>query len=179
LTDSLQFEQRARELRLAFDSAFAKPAKLAEPDFEELLLISIAGDRYALRLHEVSAIRESPTIVEVPSDAPGLLGIAGVHGNVVPVFRLAHLLGYTPSGETLPWLVVCGSDDAVAFAFDGFESFVRAPRSALRSSEAEPGRKFLTEFFSTPNGPRPVVALTEVIATIRRRSEKGREREET
>jgi purine-binding chemotaxis protein CheW len=167
-------ELKVRELRRAFDASFAQPAQTAAVDVENLLLISVSGDRYALKLREVSAIAQRPVIVEVPSQAPGLLGIAGIRGNIVPVFRLATLLGYSISGDTLSWVIVCGSDDAMAFAFDGFDGYVCAERSLLMASELQQ-RCYVEEFFAAPSGPRPVVALTQIVAAVRRRSESGSE----
>ena len=126
---------RASQLRLAFDSAFALPPSVASPPGEDLLTIRVAGDPYAIRLTDIAEILTERRIVAVPSVTPDLLGLAGIHGGIVPVFGLSSILGYAPDPGSPRWMVLCSSEEPFALAFSDFEGYLRLPTSALHADE--------------------------------------------
>ena len=85
-------ESTAAALRQAFDLSFALSPPPASPEVEDLLTLRVAGNPYAIRLRDIAGIVAGRKVVPVPAITPGLLGLAGIRGGVVPVFGLASIL---------------------------------------------------------------------------------------
>jgi chemotaxis signal transduction protein len=166
---------KAAELRRAFDRSFAQPPPPTAPETEDLLSIRVGGDPYAIRLRDIAGIVAGRKVVPVPTAAPGLLGLAGVRGGIVPVFGLAAILGYGPSHESPRWMVVCGVDDPIALAFSELEAYLRLPASCLHADQTfRATRPHVDQVVSTDAGIRAVIGIPNVMATIRNRG--GHER---
>jgi chemotaxis signal transduction protein len=118
-------DQRAAELRRAFDHEFAEPPALARPETVGLLLVRVHADPYALRVTDLSSLVSRRKVAPLPSGRPELLGVAGIRGALVSVYGLAALLGYPPAAHDCPWLALSASPDPVALAFEELEGFVR------------------------------------------------------
>ena len=84
---------KADQLRQAFDRSFAMPPSMSSPEDEDLLMIRVAGDPYAIHLLDIAEIVTDRRVVSIPAVTPHLLGLAGIHGSIVPVFGLASILG--------------------------------------------------------------------------------------
>ena len=172
LTASID-DNRAVQLRENFDRSFALPPSLASPEFEDLLMIRVAGDRYAIRLLDIAEIVTGRKIVAVPSATPDLLGLAGIRGGIVPVFGLSSILGYSPDSEPPRWMILCGSEEPIALAFSDFEGYLRLPKSELHADEnfsaTSEHMNYVTQVASTSDGVRSVISLTLIMATIRNR----------
>ena len=164
---------RASQLRLAFDSAFALPPSVASPPGEDLLTIRVAGDPYAIRLTDIAEILTERRIVAVPSVTPDLLGLAGIHGGIVPVFGLSSILGYGPDPGQPRWMIICGAEEPIALAFSDFEGYLRLPASALHADEnlgtTREHVKYVNQVASTPDGVRAVISIPLIMASIRNR----------
>jgi chemotaxis signal transduction protein len=159
-------ESKAAELRSRFDSAFALPRQAAAEDFEDFLQVSVGSERYALRLSELAGLVARRPITPVPSRAPGLLGVAGIRGEIVPVFGLASLLGGADD-RSPPWLVLSAAPHSIALGFSAFDGFSRLARSELhRGTAAGP---YSNSFISTAEGARAVIAVPLLVATLRNR----------
>ena len=159
------------ELRRAFDLSFALPPAQALAELEDLLAIRVAGDRYAIRLRDVTGLVAGRTIVPVPADAPDLLGLAGLRGGVVPVFGLASILGYGQAPAEPRWLILCGAEEPLALACSDFEGCLRVPKASLHACEdLRPTRQYVEQVASTEAGARAVIAMSLVVATIRKQS---------
>ena len=150
---SQDMARRKAQLREAFDSAFALPPVQRDDGREVFLIVGAGSGRYAARLDALLGLERGRKIVPLPSPAPGLLGLAGFRGQLIPVFDLAMLLGASaagrgsgpgvPQGEVArgpQWLVLCKGQPAVALAFGRFEGLV------LVSSQ---------DVFAGPPGERP------------------------
>lgn len=165
--------QNAAQLRQAFDSTFAVPPSLAPTDVQDLLTIRVAGDHFAIRLLDIVEIVTEHTIVSVPSVTPDLLGLAGIHGGIVPVFGLSSILGYGPDSGLPRWMIICGTEEPIALAFSDFEGHLQLPRSALHVDEnfrsTHENVKYVNQIASTPLGVRPVISIPLIMATIRNR----------
>lgn len=160
-------EARAVELGRRFDASFAHPRALISPDFEDILRIRVGADAWALRLRDVSALVARRTIVPVPSPAAGLLGLAGVGGDIVPVFGLTALLGGEADPEPPAWLVLSTGPHRVAFGFTAFEGLLRAPKASLHAADgAGPARRYGAELIITEEGARAIVALPLLVETL-------------
>jgi purine-binding chemotaxis protein CheW len=173
---------RAEELRRAFDGGFARPPGAGARDTEEILAIRIGADPYALRLAELAGLHAGKAITPLPGDVPGLLGIGGFRGALVPVYDLRALLGLGglggggggAIGAAAPrWLVIAAAAP-VALAFDGLDAFTRVPRDAVAVHDgAAPGH--VRHAVRTPDGMRPIVDIPSMLDAIRARARPRKE----
>jgi len=164
-------ESHAAELRRAFDLSFASPPPGAAQEVEDLLAIRVAGDCYAIRLREIVGMIAGRRVIPVPSAALDLLGVAGIRGEVVPVFGLASILGYGQGSGPPRWMVLCGTEDPIALAFSDFDGYLRLPSSALHVDEnLRAAREHANQVASAEVGARAVINIPLVVATIRNRS---------
>ena len=158
-------DPRVVALRRAFDQTFAEPRSEATRALVDFLAIRIHGDPLAIRLEEVSLVLSSPTVVRAPSRAEAFLGLAGLRGEVIPIFSLATLLGY-PEGSSEGWLVVARDQEPVGFAFAELEGHQRVEQSAIRTARESESR---SEASTEVADGRPVIALHRLLARIRAR----------
>lgn len=166
-------QARLQALRSEFDRSFAHRHQPPETGGTDYLLIRVAGEPYAVRLAEVAALEADRTITPVPSEAPALLGVAGLRGALVAVFDLAQLLGHTGAG-TIPasqrslqhtaassrWMVLV-QGSLVAMAFGEFEGQQRLGLEALATA-AEAGQHH--EMVRAAGAARPIVQLAALAA---------------
>lgn len=118
----------ARELREAFDRSYAEPLPGEPPAQLELLIVRVAGARYAIRQGQVASVHAGIAIAPVPSPCRALFGIANVRGALMPVFDLAAALG-RPVDAPPRWLVVVRGS-AAGLAFESFERHAHVTRRA-------------------------------------------------
>ena len=128
--------QHARELRRAFDASFAQPARGRVADVERLLLLQLGGDGYAFRLAEIGGLTAARKIVPIASTIPEVLGLAGVRGNLVPVYSLSALLGYGTETEPPRWFVGCRDAEPIAFGFATLDGYAELAMSAVHATNA-------------------------------------------
>lgn len=172
-------EGRAAELRQAFDRSFALPPAQASREVEDLLIVRVKGDPYAIRLREIVGVVAKRTIVSVPASAPGLCGLVGLRGDIVPVFGLSSILGYGDDADSPPWMVLCGAEDPIALGFSELEGYVRLPKSSLHADEnLRAACQYVNEIAATDAGARPVIGLPLVVASIRNRLGRPRPKKE-
>ena len=119
---------RSLELRREFDSAFAAPRAVRSSDVEKLVVLQVGSLWVACRVLEVTRFESLRRVVPLSNGAPGLIGIAGLRGKVVPVFGLAAILGIG-GAEGTPWVAICGEADPIGLAFDRLDRFVTVRRS--------------------------------------------------
>lgn len=168
MSGSNAFERRAHELRAAFDRSFAAPPQSGLVETEDLLAIRVGGDPYAVRLRDISGLIARRTLVAVPGGAAGLVGIAGIRGDIVPVFSLSVLLGYGEDAEPPPWTVLCGTEQPTGLGFAEFEGYLRLARSAVHADEnLHAARKYVKELATTEAEARPVIAIPQILTDIR------------
>ena len=167
----------AAELRRAFDASFAvAPAedRAVRVDFLSLL---VGGEPYAVRLAEASGLFVGRTVTPLPCTAPGLLGIAGIAGALVPVYDLGVLLGGAPVQTPRRVLVAAGA--VVAFAFDAFEGHLRVAREAIAEEVRSEGpRTHAREVLRTEGRLLPILQLSSVIRGVEDRARQGAPRKE-
>lgn len=151
----------AERLRREFDATFAHVPAAGAAQHLDFLSIR-AGDRpYALRLSEIAGLAAGKALTPLPRSAPGLAGIAGFRGLIIPVYDLAVLLGHGP-GESLRWLALTGGVVTVGLAFDKLEAHVRVAEDEIATEEGEvgPGRQVLRR------EALPVLEVATVVETI-------------
>lgn len=160
---------RAADMQLAFDRAFADPARLDTAATEGLLAIRIGTQACAVRLSEITGLFADKRITRVPGSGAALLGIAGFRGAIVPVYGLGTLLGQSgdPSGSPTPrWLVIAAAAP-VALAFDGFEGQLRVLPDAILPRQSRPEMtSYARDFVRMRNLVRPILHLPSVLDAI-------------
>ena len=173
----------AAQLRQDFDHSFALPPSVASAQGEDLLMIRVAGDPYAIRLQDIAEIVTDRRVVAIPSVTPDLLGLAGIHGGIIPVFGLSSILGYAPDPGSPRWMIICDAEEPMALAFSDFEGYWRLPTSALHADEnyrsTREHVKYVDKIASTPDGVRAVISMTLIMAAIRNRISQHRPTKES
>lgn len=159
---------QAEELARAFDADFARAAVVRSADSEDLLAIRVGGDPYALVHSELGGLFADKAVTPLPGAAPGLLGISGFRGVVVPVYDLRTVIGGAAAGEPLRWLVTAAAA-SVALAFDRFEAFLRVPREAI-ASHAGGATGHVRRAVRHAGELRPILDLASIVAAIRARA---------
>jgi chemotaxis signal transduction protein len=160
MTTTLAFEHRVADLRRAFDRTFASEATSAAEDAEDLLAIRVAGDRYALRLGEMSGLATGRKVTRVPSRRPGVLGIASVRGSLLSVHSLAAMLGYGLDSSPCAWLAISVGEQPVGLAFEQLDGFLRLRRSEVHPADGLDVKLHVRDVARAPDGTRPVVEST-------------------
>jgi chemotaxis signal transduction protein len=160
---------RADELARAFDADFARAVSVRAPDSEDLLAIRIAGDPYALVRGELAGLFTDKPVTPLPGAAPGLLGISGFRGAIIPVYELCALVGGgTSTGGAPRWLVTVAAAP-VALAFDRFDAFLRVPRAAI-AIHAGAATGHARRAVQTGGETRPILDVASIVETIRARA---------
>jgi chemotaxis signal transduction protein len=154
------------QLRRAFDEAFAAPAVHPAEDLTTLIAIRVAGQAYALRATEITALAKRSRIVPVPSRVPELLGLAGIRGAPVPVYDLAALLGLSRNGEP-QWLALTHREAQLALAVDEIEGLVEIRKTNLFTDDTSPSGGHARQLARIGADTRAVVDITAVMETIR------------
>jgi chemotaxis signal transduction protein len=162
------FFETAGRLRRDFDASFAL-APASAPERDDLLLVRVAGDHFAIRVCDITALIAKPKIVAVPATATALLGLSGIRGQLVPVFALPSLLGYSDSDDAPAWLLLCDREQPLGLAFSGFEGHLRLlDRQRQLRPDASTAHAFVSEIAETDSGLRHIIDLPRVLAAIRK-----------
>lgn len=169
MTHDLQdMEQRLKELRSAFDDAFASPPGQAQADWVELLLINVGDQTYAIGLSDLSGLEVNRKIISMPLETPGLLGLCAVQGQLVPVFDLAAILGTGSRKETPHWLVLHRDRELIGLAFDESLGARRVAAQEVHSLEPAAEQVHLTrEAIQIDGRAIHVVDMAAVASNIR------------
>lgn len=153
----------AAALAREFDAAFA--ALPAEPiEMTALLSIRVGNEALALRVSEVASLHLAGKIVPLPTAAPGLLGVVGIRGRVVPVYDLATVLGREP-GASLRWVVLTGIP-TVALAFEVFDRQARIPTASVVTTGQD--ERFVRAVATIDGAARPILDIASLHAEIAR-----------
>lgn len=131
--------ERAAELRDAFDRSFALALVDSAETRQMLLIMGVGAAHYAIMLDSLLGIEHHRRIVPLPLGAPGLMGLAGFRGQLVPVFSLASMLGIAAESEPPTWLVYCRGPMPLALAFDRFAGSARVAAADVYTAEAKEG----------------------------------------
>ncbi len=161
--DSLTVE----ELRRSFDETFARPPAEAGGGHDGFLSIRVGEDGFALRVSEIAGIEAGKRILSLPVERPGLLGIAGIRGRVVPAYSLAKLLGCREAGPEPHWLALVGHDP-MGLAFSDFEGYLRVPREEISALGGTREHPYAMEALRHAGGVRPVLNIPRIIMAIQR-----------
>lgn len=111
---------KATRLRRQFDESFrTSPAQELRPVRDRLTLL--LGQRLiSLPLIQVAEVLHSQPMTPLPGSPPGLLGLVGLRGTLLPVFCLAELLGEPRcalQSDSL-WILVVTRPERVGLALE-------------------------------------------------------------
>jgi chemotaxis signal transduction protein len=175
MIELLPVTAKAAELRNAFDRARAIPfLSEVRERIENLLVLRVSGDAFAIRLGEISGLATDRKIVAFPSPIPELLGVAAIRGRLVPVYSLAALLGYSAQATQGRWLVLCGTEEPVGLAISDFEGYVRVPLSQVYAAgQKDDVSAHVRHVVRTADTVRAVVSIPHIIEIIQRRCRNG------
>jgi purine-binding chemotaxis protein CheW len=170
MTEPTALGEKAGELRRRFDASFALPLSAGAAESEDLLNVRVGEQGFAIRLRDIAGLFSRRVIVPIPSRVPGVLGLAGIRGEVVPVFGLSGLLGLGQETEPPGWLVLSVPPQPIALAFPAFEGFVRLPQRSLHGGHRDSApQPYLHEFITTGAETRAVISVPLLVSTIRSR----------
>lgn len=175
--DARPAAMRARELREAFDAIFAQPPPPPPPATTALLILRAGGERVAVKRSEMGGLVRAENIAPVPGRSPAFLGLAGLQGELCPVWRLAALLGGGGGSVSAPggdagWLVLADgrAETPCAFVCEAFERLVFVSESALSAPSQRDARPGLVQALMSWEGALiPVVDLPALQAEIQHR----------
>ena len=161
---------RAEDLARAFDDDFARPIAVRGAGTEDLLAIRIAGDPYAVTRSQLGGLFADRPVTALPGAVPGLLGISGFRGALVPVYDLRAVLGAgggAAGSAAARWLVTAAGAP-VALAFEQFEAFVRVPRDAI-AAHGGVAADHAPRAVHAAGELRPILDIPSILAAIRGR----------
>lgn len=156
--------ERAARLRDEFDRSFAVPAAQGAVLTEDFLGVRLCRDAHALRLSEIARVAPLSEVTRLPSAVPGLLGIVGFHGAVLPAYDLRVMLGYE-AGEPARWMAVAATH-GLALAFDAVDAYLRAPQGAATPCADARLRRHIREVLQIDDFIRPIVSIPSVLESI-------------
>ena len=81
---------------------------------QEWIGFEVANIKFLVPHAQVSEISEMPPVFRLPNTGRWLLGLVNLHGNLVPLFDLASLVGGTCDTKLKTMLLVLGRGDAIA-----------------------------------------------------------------
>jgi purine-binding chemotaxis protein CheW len=170
-TSVSKLEGKVAEMRRVFDEAFALASSEQGNALEPMLAITLEGERFALRVHEILGVAVNrEKIVPVPSRVPELLGLTGIRGVVVPVFSLARLLGFDSEHGQELWLAFCGERQSpIALAFEGMEKQFEVASNEIFAREESSGLRYVSATVNEGAMLRGVINVSSLVEYIKAR----------
>lgn len=164
---------KARALRETFDAAFASPPPPPPPEQTALLLLRVGGERIAVKRSEITGLIRAENFVPAPGRLPAFLGLAGVRGELYPVWSLAALLGRAETVGAAGWFVLAATREAepCAFVCDAFERLIFMDEVRLVVPAPELRRGLVQALVPWDAALAPVVDLPALLEEIHQRRE--------
>jgi len=144
---------RAEEIRQQFDAGFRMAPPGRREQAANRLLFHLGERSLSLPLEQVSEVLRSRAITPLPGAPPELLGLVGLRGALVPVYRLADLIGISvaPDAAGPLWILVVPQPQLVGLALE-------ARAASLADSSSQEAQQ---------------VDLVALVEQIQRRFERG------
>jgi purine-binding chemotaxis protein CheW len=150
---------------------------------ERFLTFRGDGQLYALGAEQVSEVIRLPALARVPQAPKGLLGLANLRGNVLPVASLRGLLGVAEAEAVAPGTaraIVLDGAAPMALAVDSIEALVTVESDQIETRQAElatrPGER-LKGAFATGSTVAKILDLAPLIAAAFVQQERVRPRQ--
>jgi purine-binding chemotaxis protein CheW len=133
-------QKPAAELRSEFDATFARPPAPPAAAGERFIVVLAGQHQLALRCSEIDSLHRYAGVATLPDGPPGLLGLAGVRGQLVAVYDLSALLAEPAGDSGRIWLALCAADKQVAFAITQVQGLAHVERDQVRPIAAAENR---------------------------------------
>lgn len=156
----------ALRLRRDFDASFSHAAAASGIPPEDLLVLGVAGNTYAVRVSEIAGVFKDRGVTRLPSPRAESLGLAGIRGAIIPVYDLRVLLGY-PSGGSSRWLLLAFAPEPLAFAFDSFSGQLRVPREHRELAPPESPRRHVKRAVRIGDVVRQVIDVGSLVDAVK------------
>lgn len=102
-----------------------------------LLAFDLAGQAYALPLHEIEEVRTlPPRLASIAQSGKAVLGVARSGDRVLPIIAARHLLGLAPAANYGGVIVIRRGDSAIGLAVDRLRAIVRVPAGTIDPAPA-------------------------------------------
>jgi purine-binding chemotaxis protein CheW len=101
------------------------------------LTFRIGGALYAIGAETVSEVIRVPPVARVPLGPKGLLGIANLRGDVLPIASLRGLLGLEAAAPATTWAIVIEGAAPVGLAVDAVETLASVDEADIETRQAE------------------------------------------
>jgi purine-binding chemotaxis protein CheW len=158
--------EKLADLRRDFDRLFASPHPGPSEKRENLLSIQLSGDLYGLRAREIAGVLRAGPLVTLPSRSPGLMGVVGYRGTILPVYGLATLLGYEQTRRAPRWLALCGERGTLALAFEELEGYVPVPAASFYAPDRS-SRNYVDRFARIEETVRAIISVPAILGAIK------------
>jgi chemotaxis signal transduction protein len=157
------------QLKHEFDESFAINAGRQPASGYPLLVVRVGADRLAVPLAEIASVAPCPKLTVVPSRTPELLGIAGLRGELIPVFSLALLTGYPRDPEAPRWLLLCGAE-RLGLAFTRVQGQCSVMPDAMSPVASGPPRqRHVSHLVDLEHGWCPVLSIASILRELAER----------
>jgi purine-binding chemotaxis protein CheW len=127
------------------DTVLGEPARLAtgvaiDAPSAHFVMFHLADGMFGFRLEDIGEIVRMPILVHMPFGPPSLLGLANLHGRVLPVFGLRRLLGLLdePLDDAMR-VIVISRGAPIGFVVDRVESLAVLPADRIEKYDAGAG----------------------------------------
>lgn len=147
-----------------FDERFREPREREREATVDFLAIRVAGTLYAVRSLEIVGIALTRKLTRLPTTTPGLVGLAGVRSQIVPVFALSAWLGGAVT-ENPRWLLLIGKSEPLGLGFEELAGYRRVRASEIVSEARRDGGE-PSELVSFDLGRCPIISLATVLSAI-------------
>jgi purine-binding chemotaxis protein CheW len=135
---------------------------------ERFLTFRVNGELYALPADRVGEVIRLPAVARVPQAPKGLLGLANLRGNVLPVASVRGLLGVEEAAEATTRAIVLDGAAPVALAVDVVEALVAVEAGQIERRQAElaarPGERLKGAFAA--DGKRAIAKILDIEGLI-------------
>lgn len=165
--------RQAGALKKSFDGAFAEPLASSRTAGADLLAVRLGGESWAIPLSTIAGLYSDKKITPLPGTTPGLLGLAGFRGVLVPVYDLAARIGLAPTLAPR-WLVLAAAR-RIAFAFAELDGHLRTEADGIVPLGPQSGPSWTAGFVEIDGEKRPVLHLPAILDLIPKRKDPSRE----
>ena len=116
------------------------PERSAAAEVAHVVIFHLGDGKFGFRLDEVGEIVRMPRIAHMPLAPRSLLGLANLHGGVLPIVDLRRLLGFpeVPLNEATR-VIVIDRGTPVGFVVDRIDRLVALPADRIEKDDAGAG----------------------------------------
>ena len=171
--------QRLAELRNAFDATFAAPL-LEREEGRQIAITIRAGDTpFAVRLSDIAGVEACRRVVLLPDGMPGLLGLAGIRGQLVAVYDLAALLvgggaASRAGRDPARWMLLCAASREIGLAIDRIEGYVRFASTDVSAPSSAAMGEQIREVLRHNGVLYGIIDLAWLVRAIEQKAQSGR-----